>query len=134
VLDGKSPTKSSPKILLMIITGLQDRLSYARDGYPFLPDALASSNTPPPLYVNITESLPPFTAIHACLPFIFVIAPAPPTTYAIKIDGEEAVQDAIHYVVGADILVLSTAASFNTSGMVKLTVGPFFQISVSEYL
>jgi hypothetical protein len=83
--------------------------------------------------MNRTESLPPFTSIHACLPFIFVIAPAPPTAYAIKIDGEETVQDAINYVVDADTLVLSTVASFNTSGMVKLTVGPFFQMSVSVY-
>jgi hypothetical protein len=68
--------------------------------------------------------LPPFTTIQACLPFNFAVAPSPPANYAVTTVGEVDVLDAISYVVADGTLVLSTDANFDTTGGIKLTVGP----------
>jgi hypothetical protein len=103
---------------------VQDRLTNAQEGTPFYAEAQATRYGSKPVYANSTEPLPPFTTIQACLPFNFAVAPGPPASYAITTVGEEDVLDAISYVVAADTLILSTDANFNTTGGIKLTVGP----------
>jgi hypothetical protein len=103
---------------------VQDRLYDARNGSPFYADAEATRYAYEPVYADRTDSLPPFTTIQACLPFNFAVAPGPPETYTITTVGEEDVLGAISHIVSADTLVLSTDASFITTGGVKLTVSP----------